>query len=171
MMITLNLHGTTFTFTEPKALWSSFQMVLNFSETENKNFQLKIFTTKLLNCFDIQALCSKASSGIPTFPLNESMCFLNWEIASRGFLAAKEILHIYFGMKMEICTGDIIANSYHMTGRASSASNGNRNNENNLVADESCHSFDLEKVGIEQSQLHDVRVCLLVISEVHNYMF
>ena len=37
-------------------------------------------------CFDIQALCSKASSDVPTFDLKKSICFLNCAIASSGAL-------------------------------------------------------------------------------------
>ena len=41
-------------------------------------------------CFDIQALCSKASSALPILLLKKSMCFLNWAIPSRGALCWKD---------------------------------------------------------------------------------
>ena len=45
-------------------------------------------------CLDIQALCSKASSAIPIFPLKKSICLRNCAIPSSGALCWKESLQI-----------------------------------------------------------------------------
>ena len=48
------------------------------------------YTYKGTYCFDIHALFSNASSGVPPLFLKKSMCFLNCAMASRGALCWKD---------------------------------------------------------------------------------
>lgn len=54
------------------------------------------------HCFDIQELCSKANSGMPTRFLKKSICLRNCAIASRGALCWKERRQILQLMKPEM---------------------------------------------------------------------